>query len=153
MATIIGYIRPFSRKIDQTKDDQRERLSAAGASTVFLEKTVSKTADRPELRRALDSLGDGDMLVVSSLDRLARTPTELYYILLEIIQRGSSVQSVQENLTVGADTSARRTENSTFLTHLKMITVFEHALLNEWQHESISASTLRRETRFSKGKK
>jgi len=76
MAVRKGYIRPSP--IDADIGAQLELLRKAGVESIFEEKPLSKEADRPELRRALDSLCNGDTLFVASLDRLARTITEFF---------------------------------------------------------------------------
>ncbi len=100
MAERKGYVRPSP--VEAGIESQVEVLKAAGAETLFEEKILSREADRPELRRALDGLGSGDTLLVASLDRLARTTTELFYILEEIVKRGAALRSLREGLCVGA---------------------------------------------------
>jgi len=99
MAERKGYVRPSPFEV--CVGLQIEVLKAAGAEMLFEEKLLSGEADRPALRRALDGLGTGDTLLVVSLDRLARTTTELFYILEEIIRRGASLVSLKEGLCVG----------------------------------------------------
>jgi hypothetical protein len=101
MAERKGYVRPSP--VEAGVGPQIEVLKAAGAETLFEEELLSGEADRPALRRALDSLGPGDTLLVASLDRLARTTTELFYILEEIVKRGAALLSLRESLRVGAD--------------------------------------------------
>jgi|GEM_PF-452055 hypothetical protein len=104
MAERKGYVRPSP--VEAGVGPQIEVLKAAGAETLFEEELLSGEADRPALRRALDSLGPGDTLLVASLDRLARTTTELFYILEEIVKRGAALLSLREGLRVGADDAA-----------------------------------------------
>ncbi|OQB97710.1 MAG: DNA-invertase hin [Spirochaetes bacterium ADurb.Bin110] len=133
MAERKGYIRPSPIEIDI--DTQFEALKKAGAEKIFEEKALSKEADRPELRRALDSLCNGDTLIVASLDRLARTITELFYILEEIRRKGALLESLKEQLEIGDD----------FMRHLGIIIDFERSSLMEWQRETIEAKKSRQE--------
>jgi hypothetical protein len=55
------------RPPDQTLDAQIEQLKAAGATKIFAEKVSGARSDRPQLRRALAALGEGDTLVVTHL--------------------------------------------------------------------------------------
>ena len=128
-----GYIRPSP--IEADIDTQFEALKKAGAEKIFEEKPLSKEADRPELRRALDSLCSGDTLIVASLDRLARTVTELFYILEEIRRKGAMLESLKEHIEIGDD----------FMHHLGIIIDFERSSLMEWQRETIEAKKSRQE--------
>lgn len=142
MAEIKGYVRPSP--FEAGVGPQIEVLKAAGAEMLFEEKLLSGEADRPALRRALDGLGTGDTLLVVSLDRLARTTTELFYILEEIIRRGASLLSLKEGLCVGAD-DAETHAGLAFMRDLGLIIDFERVSLREWQRESIEGTKARRE--------
>lgn len=144
MATVIGYARPGVQGSEA--ESQTATLSKAGAETVFIEQALSEDADRPELHHALDTLSAGDTLLVSSLDRLAHTPTELFYLLDEIRKRGAILRSLREDLTLGAKSAPGVPDDSSFMRHLGMILDFERAILKEWQRETIAAAKLRRES-------
>ena len=62
----------------QTLDAQVAALKAAGAARVFRETASGAKTDRRELARALKSLGEGDTLLVTRLDRLARSTRDLF---------------------------------------------------------------------------
>jgi DNA invertase Pin-like site-specific DNA recombinase len=68
---IIGYGRVSTD--GQTLDAQQSALAAAGAERVFAEKISGAVTDRRALGRALAALGAGDVLLVTRLDRLARS--------------------------------------------------------------------------------
>ncbi len=68
--TVYGYARVST--VDQNLDAQLEQLRAAGCTKIFREKVSGARSDRPELAKSLKALGQGDTLVVSRLDRLAR---------------------------------------------------------------------------------
>jgi DNA invertase Pin-like site-specific DNA recombinase len=72
--TSVGYARVSS--IGQELDVQIEKL--AMCERVFKEKQSAVDADRPELRRCLDYLREGDTLLVTKIDRLARSTSDLY---------------------------------------------------------------------------
>ena len=67
---IVGYARVSTD--GQTLDNQQVSLRAAGADKIFSETISGAITDRRELRRAIDSLNSGDVLLVTKLDRLAR---------------------------------------------------------------------------------
>jgi DNA invertase Pin-like site-specific DNA recombinase len=65
-------------------------LRAAGARKVWRETASGAKADRAQLRRALDQLDAGDVLLVTRLDRLARSRRDLLNILAAIADKGSA---------------------------------------------------------------
>ena len=68
---IVGYARVSTK--DQRTDGQIPALKQAKCTRIYEEKQSARTMDRPELRKCLDALRDGDTLVVWRLDRLARS--------------------------------------------------------------------------------
>ena len=91
---IIGYCRVSTD--GQTLDAQIAELKAAGATRIFSEKRSGARTDRPQLRKALAALGKGDTLVVSRLDRLARSTRDLLNILHEVSERGAAFKSLAD---------------------------------------------------------
>jgi DNA invertase Pin-like site-specific DNA recombinase len=74
----LGYARVSTD--DQTLDRQRERLQEAGCERLFEEKISGARRDRPQLARLLDQLRKDDVVVVTRLDRLARSTGNLLEI-------------------------------------------------------------------------
>jgi DNA invertase Pin-like site-specific DNA recombinase len=72
---IYGYARVSTD--GQTLDAQIAQLKAAGAEKVFREKVSGARADRPELARLMRTLTSGDVVLVTRLDRLARSTRDL----------------------------------------------------------------------------
>jgi len=68
---IFGYARVSTR--DQDLGSQIAELQAAGCGNIFKEKASGAKTDRPELAKAIRRLEAGDVLVVTRLDRLARS--------------------------------------------------------------------------------
>jgi DNA invertase Pin-like site-specific DNA recombinase len=79
---IVGYARVSSA--GQTLDAQRAALTAAGARKIFAEKESRAKAGRKALAKALAALGPGDVLMVTRLDRLARSETAPFSGLSEV---------------------------------------------------------------------
>ena len=72
---IIGYARVSTD--GQTPDAQHAALIAAGAERVFAEKVSGAVSDRKALAKAIAAVGVGDVLLVTRLDRLARSTRDL----------------------------------------------------------------------------
>ena len=93
---IIGYARVSTT--DQNLDAQLDALSEAGAGRVFSEMISGATVKRPELQRMLDQLRDGDVVVVTKYDRLARSLRDLLDIVEAIKERGAGFRSLAEDI-------------------------------------------------------
>jgi len=89
---IIGYARVSTDA--QALDAQIDALRTAGAEHIFHEKISGARRDRPELRRLLDRLSEGDVLLVTRLDRLARSTRDLLDVLADIGERGATFRSL-----------------------------------------------------------
>jgi DNA invertase Pin-like site-specific DNA recombinase len=72
---IVGYARVSS--VGQSLDVQNDKLSTYGCEKVFADKKSGTTADRPQLKSCLTYLRAGDSLVITKLDRLARSTLHL----------------------------------------------------------------------------
>ena len=91
-----GYARVSSKTQDYSA--QVDALKAAGCERVFSEKASGKSAkDRPEFGKLMRELVPGDTVVVSKLDRLARSSRDLHNILHELQERGCGFVSLGES--------------------------------------------------------
>ena len=91
---IIGYARVSTD--GQTLDAQHATLKAAGADKVFAEKVSGAKADRRQLQRSIEALGAGDVLLVTRLDRLARSTRDLLNVLATIAEKGAGFRSIAD---------------------------------------------------------
>lgn len=91
---MIGYARVSTD--GQTLDAQAEQLEAAGADLIFQEKVSGARSNRKALADALDSLRCGDVLVVTRLDRLARSTRDLLNILAVVAEREAAFRSLTD---------------------------------------------------------
>lgn len=73
---IYGYARVSTNGQDLTPSSS-PKLTAAGCVKIYREKISGATADRPQLNRAIGTLDDGDVLMVTATDRLARNTRDL----------------------------------------------------------------------------
>jgi DNA invertase Pin-like site-specific DNA recombinase len=89
---IYGYARVSSE--GQSVDAQVEQLDAAGCAKVFQETVTGARADRRQLRRMVAQLGKGDVLMVTRLDRFARSTRDLLNLVAEIAERGAGFRSL-----------------------------------------------------------
>src|SRR5438270_5852411 len=91
---IFGYARVSTR--DQDLAGQIAELQAAGCGNIFKEKASGARTDRPELAKAIRRLEAGDVLVVTRLDRLARSTRDLLNILDAIGKAGAGFKSLND---------------------------------------------------------
>jgi DNA invertase Pin-like site-specific DNA recombinase len=98
--TLIGYAR-VSRGDEQNTRLQVRALKAAGVTKIFQDKASGGRWQRPELRRMLDQLRPGDVVVVWKLDRLSRSLKDL----LHILERIESAKAGFRSLTEAVDTT------------------------------------------------
>jgi DNA invertase Pin-like site-specific DNA recombinase len=90
--TIYAYARVSTA--DQSLAGQVADLTAAGAAKVFREKVSGAKTDRSELRKAIRALDEGDVLLVTRLDRLARSTRDLLNVLHEIAKKHAGFRSL-----------------------------------------------------------
>jgi DNA invertase Pin-like site-specific DNA recombinase len=91
---IYGYARVSTD--GQSVAAQVAQLTDAGAVKVFQETASGAKTDRRELARAIKALGVGDTLLVTRLDRLARSTRDLLNNLAQITERGAGFKSVAD---------------------------------------------------------
>ena len=89
---IYGYARVSTD--GQTVGAQVETLTAAGAAKVFRETASGAQTNRAQLRKALDQLEAGDVLMVTRLDRLARSTRDLLNTVAAITERKAGLRSL-----------------------------------------------------------
>jgi DNA invertase Pin-like site-specific DNA recombinase len=77
-------------------DAQLAALRSAGAERVYSEKESGAKTDRRQLAKAIHALGDGDVLLVTRLDRLARSTRDLLNVLATISEKGAGFRSIAD---------------------------------------------------------
>jgi DNA invertase Pin-like site-specific DNA recombinase len=93
--TVYGYARVSTD--GQSLASQDAELHAAGCAKVYAEKISGARSDRPELAKVVKRLETGDVLIVTRLDRLARSTRDLLNILDDIAKRGSGFKSLHDD--------------------------------------------------------
>jgi DNA invertase Pin-like site-specific DNA recombinase len=119
---IVGYARVSTD--GQTLDAQQAALAAAGAEKVFAEKVSGAVTDRKALARAIAALGPGDVLLVTRLDRLARSTRDLLNVLDAVAKAGAGFRSLAD---AWADTTTAH--GRLMLTVLGGLAEFERELI------------------------
>ncbi|WP_201263435.1 recombinase family protein [Mycobacterium montefiorense] len=130
MGQRIGYQRVST--VDQNADRQ---LDGVELDKMFVDKASGKDTQRPQLAACLDYIREGDILVVHSMDRLARNLEDLRRIVRELTCQGVKVQFVKENLTFAGDDSPM---NTLLLSMLGAVAEFERSMILERQREGIA---------------
>lgn len=124
----VGYARVSTT--DQSIEAQLERLS--DCEKVFAEKLSGKRDDRPELARALEFVREGDILVATRLDRLARSMAHLCQIAEDLRRKGVELAILDQAI----DTS---TPVGQFTFHmLAAVAEFELSIRREAQRAGIA---------------
>jgi DNA invertase Pin-like site-specific DNA recombinase len=120
-----GYARVSSKTQDYSA--QVDALRAAGCKRIFSEKRSGKSAtDRPEFNKLMRTLVPGDTIVVSKLDRLARSSRDLHNILHEVQEQSCGFVSLGESW---CDTSSE--VGRLMLTIMGGIAEFERGLIRK----------------------
>jgi DNA invertase Pin-like site-specific DNA recombinase len=120
--TTYGYARVSTNGQDLSAQDAE--LRAAGCAKVFKEKASGAKSDRPELAKAIGRLEEGDVLVVTRLDRLARSTRDLLNVIAAIADRGAGFKSLKD---AWADTTTAH--GRLMLTVLGGLAEFERELI------------------------
>ena len=95
MMTVYGYARVSTR--EQTLAGQVAELKAAGCAKVFKEQASGAKSDRAELAKVLRRLDHGDVLMVTRLDRLARSTRDLLNAMEALTKRGAGFRSLRDH--------------------------------------------------------
>lgn len=119
---LIGYARVSTE--GQTLESQLEHLNQADCDKIYSETASGAKTDRRELRRCLAALRSGDILVVTRLDRLARSTRDLLNVLAEVGERGAAFRSLTD---IWADTTTPH--GRLMLTVLGGLAEFERELI------------------------
>jgi len=128
---IVGYARTSTVDQEAGLAAQERDLRAAGAERLFTDK-VSSVATRDALRDALDFIREGDTLVVTKLDRLARSIRDLMTVIDAVKSKGATLRILAMNLDTGTATS------NLMIGVLGSVAEFEREIMLERQREGIA---------------
>jgi DNA invertase Pin-like site-specific DNA recombinase len=129
--TTIGYARVSTTDQDLTL--QVDKLKAAGCDVIRQEKASgTSTEKRKELQTVLDFIREGDMLLITRVDRLARSIADLQDIVRTLKAKGAALKAIEQPI----DTSTAA--GKCFLDMLGVFAEFETNLRRERQLEGIA---------------
>ena len=128
---LVGYARTSTLEQVAGFEAQQRELQAAGCEKIFSEQ-VSSVAKRDQLDASLDYVREGDVLVVTKLDRLARSVRDLVAIKDTIVAKGASLRI----LGMGLDTTTPT--GQLMLNVLGSVAEFERSMMLERQREGIA---------------
>lgn len=134
---LVGYARTSTTDQEAGLDAQLRELKAAGCTRIFQEQ-VSSVTERPQLERALEYVRGGDTLVVTKVDRLARSTVGLWEIVkrLEEVEDGGAGLRV---LNLGGETvDTKSATGKLILTIFAGFAQFEREMMLERQREGIA---------------
>lgn len=131
----IGYIRVST--IEQNTSRQLEGIKVDKS---FEDKVSAKDTNRPALQALLEFVREEDVVLIHSMDRLARNLDDLREIVRQLTRKGVKVQFVKENLTFSGDDSAM---SQLLLSVIGAFAEFERTLLKERQREGIELAKKR----------
>ena len=132
---IIGYARVSTQ--EQNLDRQLDNLKARGCERIYQEKMTGTKADRPELEKMLDTLRQGDTLVVDSFSRLSRSTKDLLDMVERLNAMGVNLISLKEQLDTTTATGKM------MLTMLSALSQFERDLIAERTVDGLKAARAR----------
>lgn len=127
---LVGYARVSS--VGQSLELQHEQLTKEGCEKIFEEKASGADKDRPQLEAMLDFIRDGDTLVVTKLDRVARSMSHFWEIVERLQANGADIRVLN---TPGLDTSSPH--GRLLMGILSSVAEFERTLIRERQQEGI----------------
>ena len=128
---LVGYARVST--LDQDHTTQKERLKGAGCEKVFSEKQSGTTKkNRKELEECLEYLREADTLVITKIDRLARSARDLHNLVYELEEKAISLMVLDQNI------DTRTSTGKAFLGMLATFAEFETNIRKERQLEGIA---------------
>ncbi|MCE1237725.1 MAG: recombinase family protein [Hyphomicrobiales bacterium] len=128
---LVGYARTSTTEQVAGIDAQRRDLTAAGCEKLF-EEQVSSVAPRKELNALIDFIREGDVVVVTKLDRLARSMRDLMEIVARIEAKGASLRILAMDLDTASPTG------KLMMNVLGSVAQFEREMMLERQREGIA---------------
>ncbi len=131
----IGYVRVST--LEQNTDRQEIALKQLGIEKLFIEKISGKTTNRPQLKKMLEYVREGDILYIESISRLARSTHDLLAIVQQLQGKNVEIVSLKENI----DTTTP--QGKFILTVFGALSELERESTLQRQNEGIAAARAR----------
>lgn len=132
---LIGYIR-----VSSLEQNPERQLEGKKLDKVFIDKASGKDMKRPQLEALLDYVRDEDVVVVHSMDRLARNLDDLRRLVQILTSKRATVSFLKEGLTFTGEDSPMAT---LLLSVMGAFAEFERSLIRERQLEGIALAKKR----------
>lgn len=131
----IGYARVSTK--DQSLDHQLDALEQFGCDRIFSEKASGRKINRTELDNCLDYMREGDMLVITKLDRLGRTTKQLIELAQYLENEGIELFIIDNNI------NTKDAMGKMFFTMMSAFAELEANLLSERTKKGLAAARSR----------
>lgn len=98
---IYGYARVSTKgqaRDGNSLEDQESKLRSAGCEVIFHDSFTGTKMERPEFSKLMERIGAGDTLVITKLDRFARTAADGAKTIQELVARGVNVNVLNMGL-------------------------------------------------------
>ena len=131
----VGYVR-----VSSVEQNTERQLDGVTLDRTFIDKASGKDVERPQLKELKAFVREGDVVLVHSMDRLARNVVDLLQTVETLTKRGVRVEFVKEHLVFTGDDSPM---SNLMLTVMAGVAAFERALIRERQREGIALAKKR----------
>lgn len=139
---VVGYVR-----VSTHNQNTERQLNGYPVDKTFIDYASGKDADRVQLKEMLNYVRDGDMVVVHSMDRLARNVEDLLTMVRYLNRNNVKIKFLKENLTFEGNNSPI---SVMFLTIMGAVAEFERSIIYERLMEGV---TLAKQKGLYKGRK
>jgi len=129
---VVGYVR-----VSSVSQNVARQLVDIKLDKEFVDTMTGSTKDRKNLIACMDYVREGDLLVIDSIDRLARNLRDLQEIINSLINKGVSVKFIKENLTFN---SSKDPMANLTLQIMGAFAEFERTMIKARQREGIDAA-------------
>jgi len=147
MGKKLAYIRVSTVEQNESRQIEGIKESFGDVDKSFIDKASGGSANRPKLKELLEYAREGDIIIVHSMDRLARNVRDLREIVESLTDKGIRVKFIKEGLEFSGDDNPM---SRLILTVLGGVAEFERAIILERQKEGIEVA--KKEGRY-KGRK
>lgn len=132
---IVGYTRVSSFEQNASRQLENQKIEK-----LFADVVSGKNTERPQLQALLEFVREGDVVLVHSMDRLARNLDDLRLLVKTLTNKGIHIQFIQENIVFTGEDSPM---SQLLLSVMGAFAEFERALIKERQREGIALAKKR----------